>query len=102
MLEIFPKIPEIVKGKGAKTGASHDWGSFYLSQYDWLKGSHITKVVRLPNDYSYCEFVAPNTLYYNLCQNKSAHLVPKIVLRNLSVLNFGYLTKFNAKSSQNG
>ncbi len=33
------------KGKGAKTGASVDWRSFYLSQYDWLKGSHMTKVV---------------------------------------------------------
>ncbi len=22
------------KGKGAKTGAPHDWRSFYLSQYD--------------------------------------------------------------------
>ncbi len=49
------------KGKGAKTGASHDWRSFHLSQYDWLKGSHMTKVVWLPNetDYSYSEFVAP-------------------------------------------
>ncbi len=28
------------KGKGGKTGTSHDWRSFYLSQYDWLKGSH--------------------------------------------------------------
>ena len=27
------------KGKGAKTGTSHDWRSIYLSQYDWLKGS---------------------------------------------------------------
>ena len=26
------------KGKGVKTAASHDWQSFYLSQYDWLKG----------------------------------------------------------------
>ncbi len=45
------------KGKGTKTGAFHDWRSFYLSQYDWLKGSHMTKVVWLPNetDYSYCE-----------------------------------------------
>ncbi len=53
------------KGKGAKTGSSHDWRSFYLSQYDWLKGSHMTKVVWLTNetDYSYCEFVAPNTPY---------------------------------------
>ncbi len=53
------------KGKGAKTGASHDWWSFYLSQYDWLKGSHMTKVVWLPSetDYSYYEFVAPNTPY---------------------------------------
>ncbi len=52
--------------KGAKTGASHNWRSFYLSQYDWLKGSHMTKVVWLPHetDYSYCEFVAPNTPYF--------------------------------------
>ncbi len=48
-----------------KTGASHDWLSFYLSQYDWLKGSHVTKVVWFPNetDYSYCELVVPNTPY---------------------------------------
>ena len=54
------------KGKGAKTGAPHDWRSFYMSQYDWLNGSHMTKVIWLPNetDYSYCEFVAPNTPYY--------------------------------------
>ncbi len=53
------------KGKDAKTGASHYWRSFYLSQYDWLKGSHMTKVLWLPNeiDYAYCEFVAPNTPY---------------------------------------
>ena len=53
------------KGKGAKTGAPHDWRSFYLLQYDCLKGSHMTKVVWLPNetDYSYCEFVVPNTPY---------------------------------------
>ncbi len=53
------------RGKGAKTRASHDRRSFYLSQYDWLKGSHMTKVVWLPNetDYSYREFVAPNTPY---------------------------------------
>ena len=53
------------KGKGAKTGASHDWQSFYLSQYDWLKGSHLTKVFWVPNetDYSYREFLAPNTPY---------------------------------------
>ena len=51
------------KGKGAKAGAPHDWRRFYMSQYDWLKGSHMTKVVWLPNetDYSYCEFVAPDT-----------------------------------------
>ncbi len=38
-----------------------------MSQYDWLKGSHRTKVVWLPKetDYSYCEFVAPNTPYYD-------------------------------------
>ncbi len=53
------------KGTGAKSGASHDWRSFYLSQYDWLKGSHMTKVVWLPNEtgYSYCKLVAPNTAY---------------------------------------
>ncbi len=53
------------KGKGAKTGAAHDWRSFYMSQYDWLKDSHMTKLVWLPNetDYSYCKFVAPNTPY---------------------------------------
>ncbi len=36
-----------------------------MSQYDWLKGSHKTKVVWLPNetDYTYCKFVAPNTSY---------------------------------------
>ncbi len=53
------------KGVGTKTGASHP--RFYLSQYDWLKGSHMTKVVWLPNetDYSYCEFVAPNTPYWD-------------------------------------
>ncbi len=54
------------KGKGAKTVASHEWRSFYLSKYDWLKGSHVTKVVWLPNEtgYSYCEFATPNTPYY--------------------------------------
>ncbi len=43
------------KDKGTKTGTSHDSRSFYLSQYDWLKGRHITEVVWLPNgtDYSY-------------------------------------------------
>ncbi len=48
-----------------KTEPSHDWRSFYLSQYDWLKGSHTTEVVWLLNetDYSYCEIVAPNTPY---------------------------------------
>ena len=37
-----------------------------MSQYDWLKGSHMTKLVWLPNetDYSYCEFVAPNTPHW--------------------------------------
>ncbi len=53
------------KGKCAKTGTSNDWRNFYMSQYGWLKGSHMTKVVWLPNetDYSYCKFVAPNTPY---------------------------------------
>ncbi len=50
------------KGKGAKTGVSHDCRSFYLSQYDWLKGSH------MPNetDHSYCKFVVPNTPFFPL------------------------------------
>ncbi len=36
-----------------------------MLQYDGLKGSHMTKVVWLPNetDYSYCEFVVPYTPY---------------------------------------
>ena len=40
-----------------------------MAQYDWLKGSHMTKVVWLSKetDYSYCEFVAPNTPYNVLC-----------------------------------
>ncbi len=58
------------KGEGAKTMTSHDWRSFYLSQYDRLKGSHMTKVVWLPNltDYSYCEFVARNTPYCQIIE----------------------------------
>ncbi len=61
----FSKDTRKNHGKGAKTGTSHNWRGFYLSQYDWLKGSHMTKVVWLPNeiDYSYCEFVAQNTPY---------------------------------------
>ena len=53
------------KRKDAKTETHHDWRRFYIAQYDWLKGSHMTKVIWLPNetDYSYCEFVAPNTPY---------------------------------------
>ncbi len=38
------------KGKGAKTGASDNWRSYYLSQYDWLKGSHMTKVLSLASE----------------------------------------------------
>ncbi len=67
----FPKRPAIIigsilnplagklsedtrkNGKGPKTVASHDWRSFYLSQYEWLKGSHMTKVVWLPNETDY-------------------------------------------------
>ncbi len=66
------------KGIGAKTGASHDWRSFYLSQYDWLKGSHMAKVVWLPNetDYSYCEFVAQIPPYF--CRNPMKQ-VPKYI-----------------------
>ncbi len=68
-------------GKGAKTGASPDWRSFYLSQYDSLKGSHMTKVVWLPNetDCSYCEFVAPNTSYchpFYFCNELTPALQP--------------------------
>ncbi len=51
------------KAKVAKTGASHDWWSFYLSQYDWLKGSQSYdqgSLVLNETEYSYCEFVAPN------------------------------------------
>ena len=33
------------KGTGAKTGTPHDWRSLYMSQYDWLKGSYLTKVI---------------------------------------------------------
>ena len=37
-----------------------------MPQYDWLKGGNMIKIVFLPNDtdYSFCEFVAPNTPYY--------------------------------------
>ncbi len=59
------------KRKGAKTRASHDGWAFIchnIAQYDWLKGSHVTKIVWLPNEtdymYSYCEFVAPDTPYW--------------------------------------
>ncbi len=56
------------KGKGVKTGASHIWRSFYLSQYDWIKGSHMTKVVWLPNetDYSYCKFCGAKYALFKL------------------------------------
>ncbi len=62
------KYSEDTRKKGkfkARKRASHDWRIFYLSQCDWLKSSHMTKVVWLPNetDYSHCEFVAPNTPY---------------------------------------
>ncbi len=79
------------KAKSAKTGTSHNWRSAYLSQYDWLKGSHMTKVVWLPNetDYSYCEFVSPNTLY---CTSKNAcdnHFGQKYTaFRTYTALNF--------------
>ena len=58
------------------TGASHDWRRFYLSQYDWLKGSHMTKVVWLPNetDYSYCEFVAPIPYSTQAAEKPPGHL----------------------------
>ncbi len=70
------------KDNGAKTGASHDWWSFYLSQYDWIKGSHMTKVVWFPNetDYSYCEFVAPNTPYCKWMKLTSGWTTPIVVL----------------------
>ncbi len=62
----FPKIPER-RVKARKLGHLTIGGAF-ICRYDWLKGSHMTKVVWLPNetDYSYCEFVAPNTPYSNL------------------------------------
>ncbi len=52
--------------KARKQGHLTIGGAFIcrnIAQYDWLKGSHMTKVVWLPNetDYSYFEFVAPNT-----------------------------------------
>ncbi len=79
-------------GKGAKTGASHDWCSFYLLQYDWLKGGQMTKVVWLPNetDYSYCEFVVPNTntSYYSAIPGK-LHIsdrTPQIFFRDSCLL----------------
>ncbi len=54
-MEYFKPLSEDTrhKDKGAKTGASHDWRRFYLSQYDWLKVSHMTKVVWLPNETDY-------------------------------------------------
>ena len=53
------------KDNGVKTGAPHAWRSFYTLEYDWLKGSHMTKVDWLPNetDYLYCKFVTLNTPY---------------------------------------
>ncbi len=44
----FLKIPE--RRVEARKQASDDWRSFYLSQYNWLKGSHMIKVVWLPNE----------------------------------------------------
>ncbi len=38
------------KRKGAKIGTPRDWRSFYMAQYDWLKGNNMTKVVWLPNE----------------------------------------------------
>ncbi len=65
------------KGKGANTGRTHHWRSFYSSQYDWLKGSRMTKVVWLPNetDYSYCEVVAQNTPCYQTLSNDDTYLI---------------------------
>ena len=77
------------KDKGAKTGASHDWRSFHLSQNDWLKGSHMTKVVWLPNEthYSYYEFVAPNTTY----SDYSRHCLLVHTLSQIhTLLSYGY------------
>ncbi len=63
ILQIYPK-----RVKARKQGHLPIGGAFYLLQYDWLKGSHMTKVkvLCLPHetDYSYsCEFVVPNTPY---------------------------------------
>ncbi len=54
------------KGKVTKTGASHDWWSLLFVAIWLAKGSQMTKVVWLSNetDYSYCEFVVPNTPYW--------------------------------------
>ncbi len=45
-----------------------------MSQYDWLKCSHMTKVFWLPNetDYPYCGFVAPNMLIRSIWRHKFA------------------------------
>ncbi len=53
------------KGKGAKQGHLTIGRPFICRNNDWLKGSYMTRVAWLPNetDYSYCEFVAPNTPY---------------------------------------
>ncbi len=65
------------KGKGTETGTPHDWQSFNMLQYDWLKGSHMTTVIWLPNetDYSYCEFVVPNTPYCAALQFLNFHFI---------------------------
>ncbi len=47
------------KGKGAKTGISRFVGLLFVAIWFAIKGSHMTKVVWLPNEtyYSYCEFM---------------------------------------------
>ncbi len=50
-----------------------------MSQYDWLKGNHMTKVVWLPKetDYSYSKLVPPNTPYCKLAESATCLQVDK-------------------------
>ncbi len=91
------------KGKGAKTGASHDWRSFSLSQYDWLKGSHMTKVVWLliETDYSYCEFVAPKLMLPIISKETRGpwtnHKVPGPLLSHLHIVMLYIVTQWGSR-----
>ncbi len=76
------------KGKGAETGASQDWRSFYLSHMIGLKGSHMTKVhCSLASEWNrlfilwicgakYSLFVVPHTgMIYNRLSNLSHTII---------------------------